>query len=91
MSTVIVERQHQLGLADARDKAQALAERLAEKYAVSYQWQADTLKIRRAGAEGTIVVEEGAVYVRLKLGMLWSARSGRIKSEIEEALDKRLR
>ncbi|QEY59759.1 polyhydroxyalkanoic acid system protein [Pseudomonas sp. C27(2019)] len=90
MSTIIVEREHQLGRAGARDKAQALAERLAEKYDVTYQWQGDTLVVSRAGAEGTIVVGDSTIYITLKLGVLFSALKGRIKHEMEAALDKRL-
>lgn len=90
MSTIIVEREHRLGRADARDKAQALAERLAEKYDVSYQWQGETLHVHRAGAEGTIVVDDSKIYITLKLGVVFSALKGRIKREMEAALDKRL-
>ena len=90
MSTIIVEREHQLGRAGARDKAQALAERLAEKYAVTYQWHGDTLALRRAVAEGTIVVDDSRIYIKLRLGVLFSALRGRIQREMEAALDKRL-
>lgn len=90
MSTIIVEREHQLGRAGARDKAQALAERLAEKYDVSYQWHGDTLAVSRAGAEGTIVVDDSTIYITLKLGVVFSALRGRIKREMEAALDKHL-
>ena len=90
MSTIIVEREHQLGRDGARDKAQALAERLAEKYDVAYQWHGDTLAVNRAGAEGTIVVGDSTIYIKLKLGVLFSALKGKIKREMEAALDKRL-
>lgn len=90
MSIIIVEREHQLGLVAARAKAQALAERLAEKYDVSYQWHGDTLTVRRAGAAGTIVVDASRIYIELRLGVLFSALKGRIKQEMETALDQRL-
>ncbi|HKM36681.1 MAG TPA: polyhydroxyalkanoic acid system family protein [Thiopseudomonas sp.] len=90
MSQIIVEREHCLGFKGAREQAQHLAERLAQQYAVSYCWDGDTLNVRRTGAQGTIVVDETRVRVSLKLGLLFSALSGTIKTEIEQALDKRL-
>lgn len=90
MSKILIERQHNLGRDAARAQAQQLAERLAKQYDISYRWEGDTLKFRRTGAEGAIVVDEDTVRVSLKLGLLLSPLSGTIKREIEEALDKRL-
>lgn len=90
MSKILIERQHSLGRDAAREQAQQLAERLAKQYDVSYRWEGDTLKLRRTGAEGSMVVDEDTVRVSLKLGLLLSPLSGTIKREIEEALDKRL-
>ena len=90
MSKIVVERQHSLGRAGARDKAQQLAERLAQQYDVKYQWQGDTLEVRRTGATGSIEVGEDKLRVSLKLGLLLSGLSSTIKREIEEALDKHL-
>lgn len=90
MSKIVVEREHSLGLEVAREQAQELAERLAKQYDVSYHWEGDSLRFRRTGAEGSIVVDDNKVRVNLKLGLLLSALGGTIKREIEEALDKRL-
>lgn len=90
MSKIVVEREHRLGRAGAREKAQQLAERLAQQYDVSYRWEGDTLEFRRTGAQGAIAVDDTHVRVSLKLGLLLSALSGTIKREIEETLDKQL-
>ncbi len=90
MGHIVVEREHTLGRAGAREKAQQLAERLAQQYAVSYQWDGDTLEVKRAGAKGSITVNDHKVRVSLKLGLLLSGLSGTIQREIEDALDKRL-
>ena len=90
MSKIIVERQHRLGREGARNKAQQLAERLAQQYDVSYHWVGDTLEFHRTGAQGSIDVDETHVRVSLKLGLLLSALSGTIKREIEENLDQQL-
>jgi putative polyhydroxyalkanoate system protein len=90
MSRITVERTHSLGLAVAREKAEALAQRLASEYDVKYRWSGDTLEFKRGGADGTIAVGDSSVRVELKLGLLLSALGGTIKREIEETLDKHL-
>lgn len=90
MSHITVERSHSLGLALAREKAEALAERLASRYDVKCQWQGDTLQFKRSGVDGSIAVGDDRVCVDIKLGMLLAALGGTIKSEIERVLDKHL-
>lgn len=90
MSRITVERSHSLGLAAAREKAEALAQRLARQYDVKYRWSGDTLEFKRSGADGQIEVAEDRVRVELKLGLLLSALGGTIRREIEETLDKHL-
>ena len=77
-------------LAVAREKAEALAQRLACEYDVKYRWSGDTLEFKRSGADGTIAVGDDSVRVELKLGLLLSALGGTIKREIEQTLDKHL-
>ena len=69
MSRITVERSHSLGLAVAREKAEALAQRLASEYDVKYRWSGDTLEFKRSGADGTIAVGDDSVRVELKLGL----------------------
>lgn len=90
MARITVEREHALGREAARAKAEQLAERLAREFAVTYQWQGDTLLFKRSGVDGSIVVSDDRVRVELKLGLLLSAMSSSIKREIEQVLDKSL-
>lgn len=90
MSRITIERSHSLGRAAAREKAEALAQRLASEYDVKFRWAGDTLEFKRSGADGTIDVSDDLVRVNLKLGLLLSALSGTIKREIEDTLDKHL-
>ena len=90
MSRITVERSHSLGLAAAREKAEALAQRLASEYDVKYRWSGDILEFKRSGADGQIAVGADRVRVELKLGLLLSALGSTIKREIEQTLDKHL-
>ena len=90
MAHITVEREHTLGKELARAKAEQLARKLEDKYGVESSWAGDTLKLKRAGVNGTVLVAEDSLRIDVKLGLLMSAMSGTIKSEIEKALDKAL-
>lgn len=90
MARIKIERPHSLGLAAARAKAEQLAERLASEYQVRYHWAGDRLEFKRSGVDGVIDVRADSVRVELSLGLLLSTMSGRIKTEIEQTLDKSL-
>lgn len=90
MTRITIERSHQLGMAEARERAQKLADRLASQYDVRCQWAGDCLEFKRSGAEGRIQVAPDSVQVDLKLGLLLSALSNTIRKEIETTLDKSL-
>ncbi|MGE8097351.1 polyhydroxyalkanoic acid system family protein [Pseudomonas fluorescens] len=90
MAHISVERTHGLGKEAAREKADKLAEKLAAQYGLEPQWSGDTLNLKRSGVKGAVYVGDTSIRVDVELGLLMSAMSGTIKSEIERALDKAL-
>ena len=90
MTQISVERRHSLGREAARQKAEALVERLAREYDLKAQWEGDTVQVKRSGANGSIRIGDDSIRVELKLGMMLSMMGGTIKAEIERALDKAL-
>ena len=90
MARITVEREHSLGKKQARAKAEQLARKLEDKYGVESSWSGDTLKLTRSGVKGTVAVADDSLRIDVELGLLMSAMSGTIKSEIEKALDKAL-
>ena len=90
MATVDITREHSLGKESAREKAQLLADKLAQKLDATCTWEGDDLKFKRSGADGQIAVSADQVSVQLKLGLLLSALGGTIQREIEEVLDREL-
>ena len=90
MARISVERAHGLGKAAAREKAELLAQKLSDQYGLEPQWSGDTLNLKRSGVKGAVYVGEDSIKVDVELGLLMSAMSGTIKSEIEKALDKAL-
>jgi putative polyhydroxyalkanoate system protein len=90
MTQISVERKHNLGRDAARQKAEVVVDKLVQRYDVQATWQGDTVAVKRSGANGTVKIDDDAIRIELKLGMMLSMMSGTIKSEIERALDKAL-
>ena len=90
MARIIVERRHALGKEKAREKAEVLVEKLAEKYGIAHEWNGDSVELNGKGATGTVDVEDTLVRVRLELNFFLSAMSGQIQAEVEKQLDKAL-
>ncbi|MDB6047499.1 MAG: polyhydroxyalkanoic acid system protein [Pseudomonas sp.] len=90
MARISVERAHDLGREAAKQKAETLVQKLAEKYSLEPNWTGDTVKLAGSGVSGTVSVFDELIKVEVEVGFLMSAFSGTIKSEIEKALDKAL-
>ena len=90
MARITVERTQSLGKEGARAKADKLAQKLQEQYGLEPSWSGDTLNLKRSGVKGTVLVADDLLRIDVELGLLMSAMSGTIKSEIEKALDKAL-
>ncbi|WP_407294362.1 polyhydroxyalkanoic acid system family protein [Stutzerimonas zhaodongensis] len=90
MARIIVERNHNLGLAAAREKAEQVAAKLVRDYGVRCEWQGDVLEVRRSGADGRIEVEDDRVRVQLDLGPLLAVMGSSVQAQLERALDKAL-
>ncbi|MBF7142142.1 MULTISPECIES: polyhydroxyalkanoic acid system family protein [Pseudomonas] len=90
MSTIRVERKHQLGKEVARQKAERLVDKLVSKYDMNAEWKGDVVELTRSGVTGQVAVGEDNVVVELKLGMMLSMMGPMIESEVDRALDKAL-
>jgi putative polyhydroxyalkanoate system protein len=90
MPRISVERAHDLGREVAKQKAEVLMQKLADKYSIKSEWSGDTVKLTGSGVTGTVSVLDDLIKVEVEIGLLMSAFSGTIKGEIEKALDKAL-
>ncbi|MEH6565765.1 MAG: polyhydroxyalkanoic acid system family protein [Halopseudomonas sp.] len=90
MATVDITREHSLGKEQAKEKAQLMADKLAQKLDAKCAWHGDELTFKRSGADGSIHVSESDVRVVVKLSMMLSPMQGMVKAEIEKALQKYL-
>jgi putative polyhydroxyalkanoate system protein len=90
MATIHIRREHALPHEKVMHAVQMLADRLAEKIDVDYDWEGDCLNFRRSGASGHVSVGADAVEVDIKLSMLLSPLKGTIEKTVNDYLDENL-
>ena len=89
MSTIDIRHAHSMPHAKARKAVEDVAKKLAERFAMNWHWDADTLHFTRSGVDGHIALTPKQLHVTAKLGFLLSAMKGPIESEIRRVLDER--
>jgi putative polyhydroxyalkanoate system protein len=90
MSHIVIHRDHELTLDQARETAETLAGQLAERYEISHHWQEDSLHFERSGVSGQIDLEPGVIRISVRLGFLLASLKSRLEQEIHRQLDERL-
>lgn len=94
MPDIHIHRDHQLGLAKAREVAWEWAEAVERKFDMSCTViegeDSDTVEFSRSGVQGRLVVAAGHFDLDAKLGFLLGAFSATIQAEIEKNLDELL-
>lgn len=94
MSEIAIHREHQLGLARAREIAWQWAEDAEEKFGMDCTVEegedCDVVHFTRAGVNGTLTVAADHFDLRAKLGFLLGAFAKTIEAEIQKNLDSLL-
>jgi putative polyhydroxyalkanoate system protein len=89
MSSIDIRHAHSLPHVQARKAVQEVADKLAERFGIDYDWQGDTLNFTRSGVDGKIDLAPQSLRVTASLGFLMSAFKGPIEAEIKRVLDER--
>ncbi|MGC1175122.1 polyhydroxyalkanoic acid system family protein [Polaromonas sp.] len=91
MADIHIEREHTLGLAQARKIAFKWAEQVEEKFDMSCTYEEgtseDEVSFTRSGVSGTLKVTEDLFELDAKLGFLLGAFKDKIEGEIVKNLD----
>lgn len=90
MARIHIEREHGLGLAEARRQIDQVAETLRNQLQARFHWEGDRLEFERSGAHGVIEVAEDRVTLDIRLGLLLRPLKGTIERTITEQLDSHL-
>lgn len=91
MPDIRIHRDHDLGLARAREIAWEWAEEVEKKFemecTVIEGETSDTVEFKRSGVSGELIVAADHFDLQAKLGFLMGAFAGTIQGEIEKNLD----
>lgn len=91
MAQILIERQHQMGLEQARRTAEQWVDEARSKFDLDCELirgsDSDEVRFSRSGLSGTLEVSGQHFRMQAQLGFLLSAFKDRIESEIEKNLD----
>jgi putative polyhydroxyalkanoate system protein len=87
---VKITKNHSLGIAEARNRVDGIADSLSSKYGLSSAWDGDALKFNGKGVDGQIAVADQSIDVDVKLGFALTMMESTIRRSIETAIDKHL-
>ena len=87
---MIIRRDHDLGLEEARSRIDRVTVELERQYSLSSSWEGEHVVVRGSGVNGRIVVEHYYVEVHMKLGLTLMLFERQIRSGIESAMDEHL-
>jgi len=90
MSHVVVARSHALGADEARARVKKFEDKLKARFGITLSWNGNQATFKGKGVSGDARVDETAIQINLKLALLARPFAGKIKSAIEQSLDKEL-
>ena len=88
MADISITQAHKLSLKKARAAAQKVADKMAEEYDISSEWEGDVLSFRRSGLNGTLAVSAGAAQLDLTLGFMLKAFASSIEEKVALNMQK---
>lgn len=88
MSEIDIRRSHALGVKQAKQRVEKVAEHIAEKFDIDYEWDGNALRFTRSGVDGRIGVGVKDIHVTATLGFLLGWLKDPIEKEIRRYLDE---
>ena len=85
-----IRRSHNLGLEEARNRADLIAEDLQRQFSMSTNWQDGALHVRGNGVSGQLKVDEHNIELDVRLGFALKLMEGPIRAAIEKTIDEEL-
>jgi len=85
-----IRRHHNLGVEEARKRADRVAADLQQQFSLKSQWQGDALHVKGNGVSGQLHVDDEHFELNVKLGFALKLMEGPIRSVIEKTIDEEL-
>ena len=83
-------RRHNLGIEEARTRADRIAADLGPQFSLRSNWQGDNLVVSGNGVNGQLKVSEDEIEIEVRLGFALKLMEGPIRSVIERTIDDEL-
>ena len=83
-----IRRNHDLGLEEARNRIDGMAEQLGKQYSVTSSWSGDHVVVQGNGVNGRIVVAHEYVEAQIQLGIPLAIMESQIRAGIEAVIDE---
>ncbi len=88
MASIEITRSHSKPLKDAKKAVERVAQHIAEKFDVEYDWSGNTLNFSRTGVDGHIAVSAKQVHVSVNLSFMLMMIKSSVDREIHRYLDE---
>ena len=85
-----IRRSHNLGLEEARNRADLIAADLQQQFSMRSKWHGDALHVQGNGVSGQLKVDEHNIELDVRLGFALKLMEGPIRSAIEKTIDEEL-
>ncbi len=88
MAGFTVRRSYSRPREEIRAHAEDLARDLEARYGVRAQWQGDTVSLKGNGVEGRLAIDDEAVEVKVKLGLMARMFEAPIRKVVHEHIER---
>ncbi|WP_426195846.1 polyhydroxyalkanoic acid system family protein [Massilia sp. DWR3-1-1] len=88
MADIHIVQAHALNQEQARLAAQAVTDKLARDFQLVCVWDGDTLRFKRSGVAGELVLTAGRAAVAVRLGFLMGAMAPAIRAKLAASMKK---
>ena len=88
MASIEITRNHSKPLKDAKKAVERVAQHIAEKFDVEYDWSGNTLNFSRTGVDGHIAVSAKQIHVSVNLSFMLMMIKSSVDREIHRYLDE---
>lgn len=89
MAAIDITRNHTLGKEEAKNRANAMLDKLKDKMGIKGAWAGDTFNVT-APVTGTFKVTDTNVRIELELSFAMKLMKGTIEEKVKESLEKAL-
>lgn len=87
MASIEITRSHSKPLKEAKKAVERVAQHIAEKFDVEYDWTGNTLNFNRSGVDGHIAVSAKEIHVSVNLSFMLMMIKSSVDREIHRYLD----